>query len=499
MTTDHSQTIDIHRQHQPDRTQAPLWHEDDFVSGHVQTAIQYWRETILTDHPQRDEFLGYIGGVRLNEFIDPMSADIFEGSQFKGADVTPIELPNHVPTSHDGWVNNEIESLVQKGSLAAWSTVAGTKTQPRPRICLPLGVEPNKPRLIGDARYLNSMCKHFPFQMDGVGKVAQCSWKEAQQVTLDHKSGFHNVPLAPEFWEYFGLCWRGVYYVWTVLCFGWCASPYIYHSLRDAVTQYLRSQDIPTSAWLDDFWMTNSRAARDLSTTDQKNAAREAVALALTIFYHCGYFMVFPKCSLEPTMDLVFLGVGCDTAQRRFYVPEDKLRKLEAILWDAVDSRSISFNQLEKLAGKCTSMSVAVPPASLYTHHMYRHIAAFKRSGDRKNLSSIAVSNHSGLRFEMERWLEVRSRLNGAPWYDATRHVLTISGATDASSQAWGGLIRGPFGAFSVFKAAADFPAAWHNIHIKVKETFATTRSTKTGDNDPPRLPQEKHCGRRRR
>ena len=67
----------------------------------------------------------------------------------------------------------------------------------------------------------------------------------------------------------------------------------------------------------------------------------------------------------------------------------------------------------------------------------------------------------------------MRSRLNGAPWYDATRHVLTISGATDASSQARGGLIRGPFGAFSAFKAVTDFPAARHNAHINIKETFA--------------------------
>ena len=36
-----------------------------------------------------------------------------------------------------------------------------------------------------------------------------------------------------------------------------------------------------------------------------------------------------------------------------------------------------------------------------------------------------------------------------------------------------GGLIRGPFGAFSVFIAAADVPAAWHNAHINVKETFS--------------------------
>ena len=91
---------------------------------------------------------------------------------------------------------------------------------------------------------------------------------------------------------------------------------------------------------------------------------------------------------------------------------------------------------------------------------MYRQIAAFKRSGGRNNLSSIAVSDRSGLRLKMERWLKVRTQLNGAPWYDATRHVLAIIEVTDASSQAWGGLIKGSFGAFSVFKVAADFPAA---------------------------------------
>ena len=66
------------------------------------------------------------------------------------------------------------------------------------------------------------------------------------------------------------------------------------------------------------------------------------------------------------------------------------------------------------------SMSVTVPPASLYTHHMYRQIAVTKRSEDRKDLSSTAVSERSILRFEMERWLEARTRLNGAPWYEAT-------------------------------------------------------------------------------
>ena len=147
------------------------------------------------------------------------------------------------------------------------------------------------------------------------------------------------LPLAPECWECFELFWRGVSYVWTVLCFGWCVSPYVHHSLSDAVAEYLRSQDITTSAWLDDVWMSNFRTTRGLSPTGQQKAARKVTALALTVFYRNVYFRAFPKCSLEPTTDLVFLGVGCNTAQRRFYIPEDKLLKLEAILRKAIDSR----------------------------------------------------------------------------------------------------------------------------------------------------------------
>ena len=125
------------------------------------------RYTILEgDDPNSPTPTGRILGLhrrRTPQRFQPVSVGIFEGSQFKGADVTPIELPNHVPTSHDGWVNAEIEPLVQESSLAAWSTVADTKTQPQPLICLPHEVESKKPRLIWDAWYLNSMFKHPPF------------------------------------------------------------------------------------------------------------------------------------------------------------------------------------------------------------------------------------------------------------------------------------------------------------------------------------------------
>ena len=63
--------------------------------------------------------------------------------------------------------------------------------------------------------------------------------------------------------------------------------------------------------------------------------------------------------------------------------------------------------------------------------------------------------------------------MNGASWYDATHHSIKLIGATDVSSSGRGGIVRGSFKSFHVFKAAADFPTEWIDVHINVKEIFA--------------------------
>ena len=130
--------------------------------------------------------------------------------------------------------------------------------------------------------------------------------------------------------------------------------------------------------------------------------------------------MSIAKCVLEPTTRLVFLGIICDTEAPRFEVPEGKLLKLEILFTVAITSEWISFVDLERLAGKCTSISVAVPPASLYTYHMYKYIAKFRRTGGRAKTAMIAVQKGRGLSDGFRTWWEVRHRMNGTSWYDAT-------------------------------------------------------------------------------
>ena len=143
------------------------------MAGHVSSKHAYWESEILQDHPSRDTLLGWIRGVRLTEVIDRSRKSTYQGHAYNGADLTPIvKLSNHVPQEFDAWVDEEVAALVNKGCIARWSEVVDVSTHPKPNVTLPVGVEPTKLRFICDARYLNLMCKHSEFKIDGVGKVA---------------------------------------------------------------------------------------------------------------------------------------------------------------------------------------------------------------------------------------------------------------------------------------------------------------------------------------
>ena len=306
------------------------------------------------------------------DFVDSRAQGTFQGRQYSGPDLTSVHLPSHVPAEHCSWVTTEVEQLVGTGYIARWADVADTSLYTKPHMVLPLGVEPKKPRLIWDSLWLNLMCVHSPFTMDGVGKVAQCAWPGAHQVTIDHKSGYHHVALKPASWQYFGFEWEDEFYVFTVLCFGWYSAPFIYASLSEAVARYLRSRDVPVLTWIDDFYVTNFHSTQFLEPNQQFVAALAAASLVLDVLYQAGYFISISKYELTPSTRLVFLGIICDTAQCHSEAQADKLEKFEHILSDAITSGAITFQMLEKLAGKCTSLSVAVPVAALYTHHMYK-------------------------------------------------------------------------------------------------------------------------------
>ena len=98
---------------------------------------------------------------------------------------------------------------------------------------------------------------------------------------------------------------------------------------------------------------------------------------ASTTSYQSGYLMYSTKCTTQPTTCLIVLSILCDTARRRFEVPEILLEKLDVILNNILDDGWISPTNLEKMTGKLISMSVAVPS------FMYKTIVQYQKASHR--------------------------------------------------------------------------------------------------------------------
>ena len=104
----------------PTPQQAPMWHPQDFVPGFLSSTVPFWRDELLKDYTpdRRSTLLGWLQGVSVHEFVDPTAHGVFQGHAYNGKDLTAVEIPNHVPTEFETWVDLEIDELVKQGSLA---------------------------------------------------------------------------------------------------------------------------------------------------------------------------------------------------------------------------------------------------------------------------------------------------------------------------------------------------------------------------------------------
>lgn len=121
----------------------------------------------------------------------------------------------------------------------------GTPNSKSVYLVLPLTVEPTKPRLCVDARFLNLWMRDSPFKLDKLVDVTRYVYKNSLMTKCDDKSGYDHVLLQEQSQQYFGICWKNWWFVCTTLPFGWKLSPFIYHMLGAAVSGYFRSIGIP--------------------------------------------------------------------------------------------------------------------------------------------------------------------------------------------------------------------------------------------------------------
>ena len=441
--------------------------EKAFKPGNLNNHRHFWETVILKDHPFKHKLLGWISGVTLDEFLNPyITTDI----QAKASYPPPIFLENYVPDEFEEFMTTTLKEWEGIGVIQNWKTVPESSYLPRPIVVCPLGIEPTKPRAIWDGRYLNEFIKDIPFSMDSAAKVAEIAWKGAYMFKLDHKNGFFHVTLAKESRKYFGIHWQGEFYVLCVLPFGWKSSPYIYHTLTEAVNMYARSLDIPMLGWIDDMLGLVQRMLCKASDEEQFQSCLRTMVVVTYIMFMAGYYLGISKCNLIPEQVMTYLGIECDTIQGRFRVPEKRIQKYLPILQQLLFKTWIDYASLEKLVGKLVSLECAVLTGMWYTREFYSALKLSGTSpGDSKHKKiSTFIRITPQLKEEIAFWIYLLQTNKGASWRTYDIVLVKADVSSDASGRQYAGVVDIQHGPTLI--TAGDFPEELLHEDIQVKE-----------------------------
>ncbi len=137
-------------------------------------------------------------------------------------------------------------SQLASGAILLWGNVGQCSP---PHLVMPLTVEPSKPHLCNDNRFLNVWIQDQPFTLDSIQQLTKYIEKDFYQTVCDNKSGYDHIFLTPDSHTYFCFQWAGWFFVSCSIPFGWKTCAYIHHTTGLVATHYLCSFKIPSSLY----------------------------------------------------------------------------------------------------------------------------------------------------------------------------------------------------------------------------------------------------------
>ena len=431
-----------------------------FVPGELHKHVTMWEE--ICPPGEAHDVLSYIrNGIDAWSFLIPYKGT-FAGQLYDSPSPPAREFPNsRVCSEFQEFIDATISDRVRNGSLLFWGNVG--EVQP-PHLVMPITVEPTKPRMCHDERFLNLWVRDLPFSLDYISDLPRYIGRDHFQTVCDDKSGYDHLSLTEDSRTLFGLRWNNCYYVYTSLPFGWKASAYIYHTTGLVATNYIRSLNVPCSQYLDDRHIGQLVAAASCNWSDFKKA-EAAAYIAASVLTALGYTLALSKSSLYPSQSVRFLGYICDSVRMAFILPEDKKEKFKSLRETVLSLEEVPVQMLQRFAGKTTSFSIAVPAARLYTRTVYRAIG----KSAKKPLKPIRMSGD--LLKEIMFWRFLDNWQGYLPWFDERHRVIRFF--SDASNSGWGGVVLSHLDAGELLRFRDYWTAEDSSKPIVIKEALA--------------------------
>ena len=162
-------------------------------------------------------------------------------------------------------------------------------------LVMPLIIEPSKPHLCHDERFLNLWMRIPKVSFDNINDLPRYVDPGHFQSKLDDKSGYDHILLSEDSRELFGLFWKGWLFVHSTIPFGWSPSAYVYYTTGLGPTHFIRSKEVPLSQYIDDRHVGQLRLAITNPTWSDLDLAKAGIFIAALVLVFCGYFIGLKK------------------------------------------------------------------------------------------------------------------------------------------------------------------------------------------------------------
>ena len=103
--------------------------ESLFQPANLQNHLKFWEEEILKDHPHRQSILGWLTGVRLEEFLNSFTTTVFQGEQTHSYYPEQKQFENYVPSEFKDFMNEQVQEWVNLGVWYKYSVSVPTTSR----------------------------------------------------------------------------------------------------------------------------------------------------------------------------------------------------------------------------------------------------------------------------------------------------------------------------------------------------------------------------------
>ena len=201
-----------------------------FRAGELHKHYGRWCK-MVGDHPSPEQatILRWIrDGVSIFEFFQSFSGS-FKGRHYQ-SDRPPPEYFRNSPSCKPfaDFVKKTLLERLRTGAISLKGRISEVEL---PHLVLPLTVEPTKPRLCHDARFLNLWMMDVPFKLDSITNLPRYVAQNTYQTIVNDKSGYDHLFLTEQSRVFFGIQWGGWIFLYNTLRLGG-KSPPLYTTLQ---------------------------------------------------------------------------------------------------------------------------------------------------------------------------------------------------------------------------------------------------------------------------